>query len=329
MLLASKQKYTAILLSLFIHLFILVILFFIILSQYHGTSIGDQLGKEISDTLFYEPLATQPEESAEERVDIDRDTEPLVAAAEEALSYTQEITQNHTANTTEPEEVSAAVVPALGIEKLLVQAPEAENIVLPTTARSSTKKIRRRKKRPHFSFAQLASGFKNYIQNQQNSSSTTSTHDWLDESLKENLKDGVYIDNKGIPHRASDTKKDPRYAHVDDELAKMAFFTYMKGVNSGLKTAFSLTKETVYFNEKREERYSLEITIIADGSVSEVRIIQAFEKREFDDYVIRTIKNYQFAPLPARLKTPHIIKRLDAIVHARAGTNRFELIINY
>ena len=332
MLVVSRQKYTAIALSLFIHLCLLILLFFLILSQYQGSSIGNQLGKELTDTLFYEPISTQPEEITEP--ELEDDLEPIPSVTDSInSSIPEETVQNYTAPTTlMQEEQQNPTLPALGRDAIALQAPESETVALPATTatptRPGTKKIRRRKKRPGFSFAKLAQGFKNYNDKKLENASSVH-HEWLDESLKEKLKDGVYIDNKGIPHRASDVKKDPRYAHVDDELAKMAFFTYMKGVNTGLKNAFSMTRETVYFDEKREEKYSLEIIIIADGSVSEVRILQHFEKREFDDYVIRTIKSYQFAPLPARLKAPHIIKRLDAIVHARAGTNRFELHINY
>ena len=340
MLVVSKQKYTALVLSLFIHLFILIILFFLILSQYHGSSLGNKLGKELTDTLFYEPITTASEKVSEPEIK----EEAFAAAAEEALAATEDIspslpvpTLTPTAPATEravdsitEEYQSSDLMPAPSLDRAAsaLHTAETELIKALPALKAHPKKIYRRKKRPGFSFAKLGAGLKKYT-NQQNNSSAATHHEWLDESLKEKLKDGVYIDNKGIPHRASDVKKDPRYAHVDDELAKMAFFSYMKGVNSGLKNAFSLTKETVYFNEKSEERYSLELTIIADGSVSEVRILQHFEKREFDEYVIRTIKNYQFAPLPKRLKTPHIIKRLDAIVHARAGTNRFELVINY
>jgi hypothetical protein len=329
MLLANRQKYTAIALSLFIHIFLLVLLFFLILSQYRGSSIGNQFGKEITDTLFYEPISTQPEEIIEPETESELDSAAAAVADNINSSIPEETIQNYTAPTTLMlEEQQQATLPALGRDAIALQVPESESVILPKNTRPGTKKIRRRKKRPGFSFAKLAQGFKNY-NDKKLENATSTNHEWLDESLKEKLKDGVYIDNKGIPHRASDVKKDPRYAHVDDEFAKMAFFSYMKGVNTGLKNAFSMTRETVYFDEKREEKYSLEIIIIADGSVSEVRILQHFEKREFDDYVIRTIKSYQFAPLPARLKTPHIIKRLDAIVHARAGTNRFELHINY
>ncbi len=340
MLVANKQKYTAIALSLFIHILLLILLFFLILSQYHGSSLGNRFGQQLTDTIFSEPITAAPEIIPEQKIKEEAFAEtveetftspehilpslpipPLTAAALPPDTAVDSITEEY-----EPKEF----MPALSLDKRVIPLKTPQNQSLPDllALKSHPKKKRRRKKRTGFSFAKLAAGLKKYTNEQDNRPAAT-YHEWLDESLKEKLKDGVYIDNKGIPHRASDVKKDSRYAHVDDELAKMAFFSYMKGVNSGLKNAFSLTKETVYFHEKSEERYSLELTIIADGSVSEVRILQHFEKREFDEYVIRTIKNYQFAPLPKRLKTPHIIKRLDAIVHARAGTNRFELVINY
>lgn len=185
------------------------------------------------------------------------------------------------------------------------------------------RKIRRKRRASKINFQQIANFMRNYSQER---TCQTSASD----PLPDDLGEGVYIDPKGVPHRTSDAKKtDSRYAHVEDDLARMAFYSYMKGVNQGLKTAFSIHRESIYFEESAQERHILEITIIADGTVAKVVILKSFGKHDFDDYVIRTIQQYQFAPIPKQLKTSHIIKRLDATVYARAGMNQFELIINY
>lgn len=327
-----KQRYRAIVLALIIHAVLWFVLFVVVLYKYQQATTADgRLGVSQSgvDTLF----SDMPEAIAQAVESIVAPLVSAVPAEEELVSTTaaDDETENESSVEEQDKELTQKdilqIAHSTDMPLIPVTTPDAmENRVFsqdqpPNRLVVPKKRKRKSSKFPPGVFAQLA---QKYVE-QYGSANGSS-------SLRSDIGDGIFVDVKGVPHRKSDQQsrsQDKRYAHVEDELAKMTLYSYMSGVSKGLKTAFALTRESVYFEEDLEECHTVEFTIGPDGSVKDAQIVLSFGKHDFDDYVIRTIKSYQFSPIPKQLKTTHIVKRVDARVRARAGRNQFELIIQY
>jgi TonB family protein len=197
--------------------------------------------------------------------------------------------------------------------------------LLPTDQPMAPRRIRRRK-RPRIGLQQLVNGFKKFSADQP-SVMRYGPDNYPVHTLPENA---VYIDSKGVPHKKnSKPSSDSRYQHVDDEFAKMAYYSYMKGVNQQLMSAFSISRDLAYSDETLVSTLSVEFTILKDGSPTDVKILQSVGKENIDEYVVKIIQGYTFAPLPERFGVDRIIKRLDCTASIGKGSHKYRLTINY
>ena len=234
----KKTGYVSVLLAFLLHALLCFFLFILVIYHYKQTgSLPSHITQDQDQTdIFLDDLDNAQELESQEPEAQEIKTENQIKSEPQA----QHITQAHIpiAYPSQAQNIPEVLNSQQTIEpdnnKILVQDPSSLMSTLTTSTTNNyaseptipitRRRIRKRKKASKINFQQIA----NYVQkySQERSSGYSA------QALPEDLGDGVYIDPKGVPHRKSDSDKpkDSRYAHVDDDLAKMTFYSYMKGV---------------------------------------------------------------------------------------------------